>query len=50
MFVTIEKTNINYEMAKLNSKKQKNFAFTEKKNLVGLTPDKDNFETISRAK
>ena len=39
MFVTYEKIYNNYEIAKLNSKKLKNFTFTKKKSLEGLTPN-----------
>ena len=34
-------------MAKLNSKKQKNSAFTKKKRLVGLTPGDDHLHNTS---
>ena len=36
-----------YEMAKLNSEKQKNYAFTKKKRLVGLTPGDDHLHNTS---
>ena len=47
MFVTKEIRCIFYEMAKLNSKKQKNSALTKQKRLVGLTPGDDHLHNTS---